>query len=156
LASRPDASGKFTKATLALQVARGLGERVTVRGTAVAQYANRPLLSAEEFALGGNRVGRAFDFNARTGDRGVGAGVELSYRVGEAKDRTGLEVFGFADGGIARDLPSPVTPGATQHLASAGAGARFSLSGTTIAVETAVPLAGARRPRLFASVFRSF
>jgi hemolysin activation/secretion protein len=156
LASRPDASGRFTKATFALQVSRALDDRFTFRGVAIAQYSDRPLLSAEEFSLGGNRVGRAFDFNERTGDRGAGAGAEVSYRVGKANDRTGLEVFGFVDGGVARDLKSSLSVGATHKLASTGAGARFSLAGTTIAVEAGVPLAGGRRTRLFASIFRSF
>ena len=156
LASRQDASGRFTKATAAFQVSRALGERVTLRGTALAQYSDRPLLSAEEFSLGGNRVGRAFDFNDRTGDRGAGLGAELSYRLGKAKNRTGLELFGYADGGVARDLKSSASPVATHRLASTGLGARFSLAGTTIAVETGVPLAGGHHPRLFASIFRSF
>ena len=156
LASRPDASGRFTKAAAAFQVSRALDDRFTLRGTALAQYSDRPLLSAEEFSLGGNRVGRAFDFNERTGDRGAGVGAELSYRVGKANDRTGLELFGYVDGGVARDLKSSVSARATHRLASTGVGARFSLAGMTIAVETGVPLAGEHRPRLFASIFRSF
>ncbi|MFL6765773.1 MAG: hypothetical protein ACJ8FO_11315, partial [Sphingomicrobium sp.] len=117
---------------------------------------DRPLLSAEEFSLGGNRVGRAFDFNERTGDRGAGAGAELSYRVGKADDRTGLQLFGYVDGGVARDLKSTVSPGNTHRLASTGVGARFLLAGTTISLETGVPLSSGRRPRVFVSAFRSF
>jgi len=156
LASRPDASGRFTKAALTFQVSRALGDRLTLHGVAIAQYSDRPLLSAEEFSLGGNRVGRAFDFNERTGDRGAGAGAEVSYRIGKANDRTGFEVFGFADGGVARDLKSSLSAGATHRLASMGAGARFSLAGTTVALEAGAPLSGGRRTRLFASIFRSF
>lgn len=156
LASRPDASGRFTKAAFTLQVSRALGERFTARAVALAQYSDRPLLSAEEFSLGGNRVGRAFEFNARTGDQGAGGGFELSYRAGSAKDRTGLEFFAFADGGVARDLRSSVSPGATANLASTGFGARLSVHGTAVQVETGIPLSGARRPRLFASIYRSF
>jgi hemolysin activation/secretion protein len=156
LASRPDASGRFTKAALTLQTSRSLGERFTIRAIAMAQYSDRPLLSAEEFSLGGNRLGRAFDFNARTGDRGAGGGVEVSYRLGKSGGPTGLELFGFADGGFARDLRSSISPEATRSLASTGLGARFTLAGNTISLEAGAPLSARGRVRLFGSVFRSF
>jgi hemolysin activation/secretion protein len=156
LASRPDASGKFTKASLSFQVSRAVGDRFTLHGTFAGQYSNRPLLSAEEFSLGGNRVGRAFEFNEKTGDEGAGAGAEVAYRLGKAKSQSGVELFGFVDGGIARDLRSAFSAGATHHLASAGFGTRFSIAGTTVSIETGVPLSGGHRARLFVSVFRSF
>jgi hemolysin activation/secretion protein len=156
LASRQDASGKFTKAVLTLQASRALDERVSVRAIAMAQYSDRPLLSAEEFSLGGNRIGRAFDFNDKTGDRGAGGGLEMSYRLGKSNG-SGVELFSFVDGGFARDMKSSKSPGQTHSLASSGFGARFSLAGSTIAVEAGVPLSGGHsKPRLFASIFRSF
>ena len=156
LASRPGASGEFTKATLTIEVARALGNRFTLRGITMAQYSNHPLLSAEQFSLGGNRIGRAFDFNAVTGDQGAGAGAELSYRVSASKDAR-PELFGFADGGIAKDLPSSAAAGQTRSIASVGAGGRITIAGSTIALEGAVPLSGNRHnPHLFASLFRSF
>jgi hemolysin activation/secretion protein len=158
LASRPDASGRFTKAAVTVQLSRPLGERATLRAVGVVQYSDRPLLSAEEFSLGGTRVGRAFDFNAGTGDEGAGAGVELSYRLGkDGKTPSGLELFGFADAGVAKDLRSSLAPANTRSLASVGVGARFTLAHVTMSVETGVPLAGPRHsPRLFVSAFRSF
>jgi hemolysin activation/secretion protein len=156
LASRPDASGRFTKAALSVQAARPLDDRLTLRAVAMAQYADRPLLSAEEFSLGGNRLGRAFDFNAITGDRGAGAGAELGYRVGKENAKLGLELFGFLDAGVARDLKSDLAPDVTHHLASAGIGSRFTLSGTMLALEAGIPLKGHGNPRLFVSAFRSF
>jgi len=153
LASRPDASGKFTKLTATIQASRQLGDRVTLRGTAMAQYSNRPLLSAEEFSLGGNRLGRAYRFNARTGDRGAGAGIELGYRIGKKS----TELFSFADGGVAVDLKSAIAPRQSHSLGSAGAGARFSIAGVTASVEAGVPLNGGHHsPHLFASIFRAF
>jgi hemolysin activation/secretion protein len=159
LASRPDASGRFTKAALTLQASRPFGDRLTLRTIVMAQYSNRPLLSAEEFSLGGNRIGRAFAFNYRTGDRGAGGGLEVSYRLGNPqKDRTGLELFGFGDGGVARDMKSSVAPARSYSLASAGIGTRLTLAGTTISLEAGVPVAGRHdhSPRLFVSAFRAF
>ena len=156
LASRPDASGEFTKVTFTLEVARAVGPRFTLRGVATAQYSNRPLLSAEEFSLGGNRIGRAFDFNAETGDQGAGAGAELSYRLGANKSAR-PELFGFADAGLVRDLHSSIDAGRTHSIASIGGGGRITFAGSTISLEAAVPLTGNRHnPRLFASILRSF
>jgi len=153
LASRADASGKFTKAAATLQASRQLGDRVTLRGIAMAQYSDRPLLSAEEFSLGGNRLGRAYRFNALTADRGAGAGLELGYRIGKAS----TELFGFVDGGVALNLKSSLGPQQSRSLGSAGLGTRFSIAGMTAAVEAGIPLKGEHhRPRLFVSLLRAF
>ena len=160
LASRLDAGGKFTKAALTVQIARPLGSRVTLRALAIAQYSNRPLLSAEEFFLGGNRVGRAFAFNALTGDRGFGAGGEASYRLSDPKkSRAGVELFGFVDGGSAYQVHSAVTPADRRSLASLGAGTRFTIGATAFSLEAGVPVAGkglSKSARLFFSAYRSF
>ena len=160
LSSRRDASGKFTKATLTVQLARPLGSRVTLRGTAIAQYSDRPLLSPEEFSLGGNRIGRAFAFNALTGDRGYGVGSEISYRLSDPKKSGGIEVFAFADGGSAYQAHSSiVTSSERRSLASLGFGSRFSIGGTAFSVEAGVPVARKgldKSVRLFFSTYRAF
>jgi hemolysin activation/secretion protein len=160
LASRQDASGKFTKLAATLQVSRPLSEKLTLRTIVMAQYSDRPLLSAEEFSLGGNRVGRAFSFNALTGDRGAGGGVEVSYRVGASqKNPAGVELFGFADGGFTSEVKSAIASSRARSLASVGPGARFTLARTSVSVEAGVPVAGNNghhSPRLFVSLFRAF
>ena len=125
LASRPFASSKFTKFNADLQIATALSERVVLRVDTSGQYSTKPLLAPEEFAIGGSRIGRAFDFNELTGDHGIGGMAEISYRVGPKS----LELFAFADGGGAfRKRPSPGFP-KEQWLASGGVGARFSALG---------------------------
>src|SRR6202008_3669100 len=71
LASRPRAGAHFTKFNADMQVARPLSYRLQLRLDASAQYSTKSLLAPEEFALGGSRIGRAFDFNEVTGDHGV-------------------------------------------------------------------------------------
>lgn len=156
--SRPDASGKFTKVAASLQVSRPLSEKLTLRTTVMAQYSDRPLLSAEEFSLGGNRVGRAFAFNTLTGDRGAGGGIELAYRLGDPKSRAGVELFGFMDGGFVSEVKSSIVSSRARRLASIGPGARFTLARTSISVEAGIPASGGvhQSPRLFVSLFRSF
>ena len=158
LASRIDASGRFTKASFALQLAKPLSDVLAIRANAVGQFADRPLLSAEQISLGGNKVGRAFKFNELTGDRGLGGGIELSYHLSESKKISGLEFFGFLDAGVVADLKSKSSPARSWSHASAGVGTRFSLAGTMLSIEAAVPRsdAGHHPPRVFLSALRSF
>jgi hemolysin activation/secretion protein len=111
--------------------------------------------------LGGNRIGRAFAFNALTGDRGIGGGAEVSYRLpGAEKGAAGLEVFGFVDGGLAFEAKSAVTTGHRRRsLASVGAGSRFNVAGASFSVEVGVPVAAKgldRSAHLFFSTYRAF
>lgn len=160
LASRPDASGRFTKLSFNVQIARPVSERVTVQAVVAGQYSERPLLSVEEFALGGNRIGRAFDFNEVTGDRGMGGGLELAYRpAGLEKAVSRLELFGFVDGGSAWQAGSPSGLPKRRSLASVGVGSRFSLAGIAFSTELGVPLhlQGEKKSvRGFVSAFKAF
>ncbi len=160
LASRPFASSQFTKFNADVQIATPLSERVAARLDTSAQYSTRPLLAPEEFALGGSRIGRAFDFNDMTGDHGIGMMLEISYRVGDV--RTGpkaLELLAFVDGGgTFRRRPTSGFPD-EQWLASAGVGTRFSMLGLLWAGEIGVPIARSnvdRDVRAFLSVTKLF
>jgi hemolysin activation/secretion protein len=159
-ASRPDASGRFTKAAVNLQVTRPLSDKVNLKTVLSGQYSDRPLLSAEEFALGGTRIGRAFSFNALTGDRGVGGGAEVSYRLSDSKRGvSNVELFGFVDGGMVFEAKSAAATDRRRSLASAGMGARFRLLGTAISAEAGVPLAADgphKSVNLFFSTTKSF
>lgn len=160
LASRPDASGRFTKVAFNVQVARPLSERVTVHVVVAGQYSERPLLSVEEFALGGNRIGRAFDFNEVTGDRGIAGGLELAYRpAGLDKGVSRLELLGFVDGGSAWQAGADSGLPKRRSLASVGVGSRFSLAGIAFSAEAGVPLhlQGEKKSvRGFVSAFKAF
>ncbi|NUS99516.1 MAG: ShlB/FhaC/HecB family hemolysin secretion/activation protein [Sphingomonas sp.] len=155
LGSRPFGSGKFTKFNADVHIATAFSERVFARLDTSAQYSTKALLAPEEYALGGGRIGRAFDFNELTGDHGIGAMAEISYRTGPKS----LELLAFVDGGGAfRKRPSPGFPD-DQWLASAGVGARFSVGGLLWAGEVGVPVARSnvdRGVRAFFSVTKAF
>lgn len=160
LASRPDASGRFTKAAFTLQLSHPLTDRITLQGIVAGQISDRPLLSAEEFALGGNRLGRAFDFNEVAGDRGAAAGLEMAYRLDGLKkivDR--LELFGFVDVGAAGQAGSDSGLPKSRSLASAGVGSRFSMAGISLSAEVGFPLhleGEKKSARGFVSAFKAF
>ena len=160
LASRPFASTKFTKVNASLQIVAQLSDRVRLRFDSAGQLSANSLLAPEEFALGGSRIGRAFDFNEITGDHGVAAMIELGYRPASiAQVVRNLEIFAFVDGGgVFRKRSSP---GLEKELwlAGAGAGARFSAFGILWSSEIGLPLAldGADRGiRAFFSTTKTF
>ena len=156
LASRFDASGHFTKAAFLFQLNHPVSGKVALQAVMAGQYSDRPLLSVEEFALGGNRLGRAFDFNAVTGDRGIGGGLELSYRLGDIKrGPQGIQLFAFADGGAAFEAGNHKS----RSLMSAGVGSRLSLAGIAFAMEAGIPIVSPgknRSVRAFLSAYRAF
>lgn len=160
LASRPDASGHFTKVAFNFQVTHPVSAKLTLQAVAAGQYSDQSLLSVEEFALGGNRIGRAFNFNDVTGDRGFGAGLEMAYRPdGLDKIVNRLELFGFIDGGAASQAGSDSGAPKGRSLLSAGVGSRFSLAGIAFAAELGVPLhlqGEKKSARGFVSAFRAF
>lgn len=159
LASRPDAGGRFSKVAFNLQLAHPLSKRMALNVAVAAQASDRPLLLIEEFALGGNRLGRAYDFNAVTGDRGFGGGVELSYRLPDfRKGPKHVEIFAFADGGVVGQK-GPSHQAGRNGLASIGAGSRLVFGRIAIASELAVPLVSDGRDGSICglvTVFRTF
>ncbi|MGB5485249.1 ShlB/FhaC/HecB family hemolysin secretion/activation protein [Parasphingorhabdus sp.] len=141
ISSRPDAGGKFTKVNVALQLQQPIGTDLKVRLAAAGQVSSRPLLSIEEFALGGNSIGRAYDFNALTGDHGFGGSLELAYMLG---DQFGglkqVELFSYVDGGMVFQSGDGNGPGPDQSLTSAGGGARFTLDRFRVSAEAGIPI----------------
>ena len=118
------------------------------------------MLSAEEFALGGSRIGRAFDFNAVTGSSGIGGALELSYRLAESEGRIASPwLFAFVDGGAAFTPKTADSARRRRGLASAGVGTRFSVSSMAFSLEAGVPIVARgqdKSVRLFFSTYRSF
>ncbi len=160
LASRPDAGGKFTKVSFTVQASQQLDPRFTLRAFAAGQLSSAPLLSIEEFALGGSQVGRAFDFNELTGDHGFGGSLEIGFRPGEHfAPFQHVEFFTFIDGGAAFQHGYPAGIARNRALASMGGGARFMLGGIYVNAEAGVPVEtthGENAFRAFVSASKAF
>lgn len=157
--SRPFADPQFTKLNASVQLSSVLARGISLRGDLSAQYSFDPLFASEEFAIGGNRIGRAFDFNEATGDSGISAMLELGYRLKRpAAVITNPEIFAYLDGGVTSRRRSSVGLRGSDGIASVGAGGRFSVVGTHLAAEVGLPIAssGNKDVRLFMSASRSF
>lgn len=161
LASRFDADGQFTAATIWADWTSRRHGGFSLNIAALGQLADGPLLLTEELGLGGSRFLRAYDYSERSGDQGIMGSVEARYDIDGliARDR-GVQAYAFADGGRVTNLGRGSGGGS---LASAGGGIRAGiLPFTSAGVEIAVPLTGARydsgnsHPRIRFSITRRF
>jgi hemolysin activation/secretion protein len=104
------------------------------------QRADRPLGSGEEFAVGGARIGRAFDAAEISGDNGYGGTFELRRTfIMDAGPFADVQLYGFYDIGSVSDLDRiRVRP---RSLSSGGFGGRFTIDGgISGGLEWAIPV----------------
>ncbi len=143
LKSRVGAKGVFNKLVFDYERTRIFTPSVSLALGVGGQWANTPLLSSEQYALGGRRYGRAYEPAELVGERALAFRVEPRY-AGAIKSPgfRSYQVFGFYDIGKVWRLGSP-TPGvpSSQSLASAGVGMRLFLQKNIAAsLEAAFPL----------------
>jgi len=168
LKSRAGADGVFNKLTFDYERSQFVGSNFSFTVGAGGQWANTPLLSSEQYALGGRRFGRAYEPAEVVGERALAFRVEPRF-VGAATSMPGLrswQMYGFYDIGKVWKVGS-VSPGTpdSQSLASAGLGLRlFFEKNVVAALEAAWPLtksiasyqSGGKDPRLLGSLLVRF
>jgi hemolysin activation/secretion protein len=144
LKSRAGAKGVFNKLTFDYERSQFVGSNFSFIVGVGGQWANTPLLSSEQYALGGRRFGRAYEPAELVGERALALRIEPRY-AGAAAGMPWLrswQLFGFYDIGKVWKVGS-VTPGtpASQSLASAGLGLRVFLEKNLVtSIEAAWPL----------------
>ena len=121
-------------------VAKGFSGAAVAFGFA-GQWSDEPLLSPEQFALGGRRFGRAYEPAELVGDHGWAVRIEPSYIGRGAGGLSAYQLYAFYDGGEVRDNESAPSADARRSLASAGFGTRLDLGRhVSAALEAAWPL----------------
>ncbi len=140
LRSRPEGNPDATVLAGEMGWQFALGEGFGLGFTGAGQYALRPVLSDEEFRLGGDRFGRGYNASEISGDHGLGSMVELTY--GGTTGWGFLEEYQFylfADYGAAWN--QDVGDGGVEALGSTGIGVRAKpLDGLFLTLELARPL----------------
>lgn len=139
LASRDDASGRFTKLELWLEYRRYFGKRFSLQLQSEAQVASRPLLSSEETGLGGRNFLRGYDYREYSGDKGIAGSAELRFDLEKLpKPVSDVQLYTYVDGGSVGNYHGGRGGGS---LASAGGGARIWFGRTVeLGLELGVPL----------------
>ncbi len=106
------------------------------------QYALDPLVASEEFSLGGELIGSAYDPAEIAGDSGIGARLELRYQDILTSDFLPFyQIYAFYDGGKVWNRGALPSENAHESLTSAGIGSRMALPyGLSGNLEIAKPL----------------
>lgn len=143
LKSRAGAKGVFNKLTFDYERTQPLASNLALTLGLSGQWANTPLLSSEQYAVGGRRFGRAYEPAELVGERGLAFRAEPRYSG--SSDFAGFrswQLFAFYDIGKVWTVGCTCvgTP-SSQSLASAGLGTRLFLPRNVVAaVEIAWPL----------------
>jgi hemolysin activation/secretion protein len=143
LKSVQGASGIFTKVSFDYERSQFLAPNFDFTFGLGGQWADTPLLSSEQYALGGRRFGRAYEPAELVGERALAFRIEPRYHGSPGVlGFSSYQLFGFYDIGQVRKAGN-VAAGTSdaQSLASAGFGTRLFLNRNVLAVlEVAWPL----------------
>ncbi len=123
--SRANGRSDFFKATASALRLQPLAAAFSASLAVQAQWSADPLLSSEQFAVGGAQFGRGFNPSGITGDSGAAARFELQYQLPLSGPKFGgLTVFASTDGGTVQRNQRGLEP---RHntLVSAGGGLRY-------------------------------
>ncbi len=137
--SRARGRSDFTKLDASLNRLQQITQSWQIFANFSGQFTNDPLLSTEEFGVGGQSFGRAYDPSELLGDRGIAAAVELRYGTLPPVLGAYFVPFAFYDIGSVWNID----PGARnqESAASAGVGARiWHPSGVSGSLGLAMPL----------------
>ena len=130
-ASRATGRPDFTKFNVYAAGLQALFPRWSLLVAANGQYAYTDLLSPEEFGVGGEQFGRAYDASEIVGDSGVAGKAELRFNFSAPVNGLWNEftLYGFYDGGKvwqrnaeAKGLQN------SESITSTGVGLRFNVS----------------------------
>lgn len=162
--SRFDGDPQFTKVSGDLSHSQSIYGGLSAQVSAIGQKSANSLLASEEFAVGGSRFGRAYDFAEVTGEDGVAGSLEIRYGVEDAFGLIEfLQVYGSYDIGAVWNRNATGT--FRRHsLSSAALGVRVNLPRSIfLSFEAAKPLTrqvessgGNTDPRYFFSLSVGF
>ena len=141
--SRTDGEHEFTKLGASVSRVQDITDSVSLFGLVNGQVSNDPLLTSEQFGVGGASVGRAFDGAELLGDHGFSGVIELRYRgipEGESIVQS-YEPYIFYDGGTVWLKNPGAGEEKRESLTSTGVGTRFNLVGDySGSMELSLPL----------------
>lgn len=161
--SRANVPAAFQKLTYYGARLQSLAPKWSLLGAVSGQQGLTDLLAPEQYAFGGEQMGRGYDAADLIADSGVGLKFELRYNDQGSGRLRDYMAYGFYDiGSITRRTPQPGEL-KSQSAASTGFGLRFNMhSNVSGFLEVGVPLTktvaaeGNKSARLFAGVQTSF
>ncbi|MGQ2979307.1 MAG: ShlB/FhaC/HecB family hemolysin secretion/activation protein, partial [Polaromonas sp.] len=108
LKSRAGAKGVFNKLSFDYERAQFFSASTSLAFGVAGQWANTPLLSSEQYALGGRRYGRAYEPAELVGERALALRIEPRYAgILETPGFRSYQTFGFYDIGKVWRIGAP-------------------------------------------------
>ncbi|WP_019209989.1 ShlB/FhaC/HecB family hemolysin secretion/activation protein [Yersinia massiliensis] len=143
--SRENGKTNFTKLQIDIQRLQNLDPITSGLGLYIATSAqtafNDPLLTPEQFGIGGSQFGRGYDPSEIAGDSGIAGKTELQYSKQHVIQEKTIPVQYYSFWDIGKVWNNKPRYEVTQSLASVGAGARINiLTDSYITGEVAFPL----------------
>ncbi|MEQ1813445.1 MAG: ShlB/FhaC/HecB family hemolysin secretion/activation protein, partial [Candidatus Nitrotoga sp.] len=127
--SRIDGEHDFTKINFDFTRLQPLPNHFSILTSLTGQYAFDPLLSAEEFSLGGVGFGQAYDPSELAGDHGAAAKIELRWaNAVEEPWLQNYQLYTYYDVGSIWQKDPPAAVVKQKSLASAGVGVRVNIN----------------------------
>jgi hemolysin activation/secretion protein len=162
--TRANGDPQFTKLEANMSRLQALSNEWSVLTAFEGQISNNPLLSSEEFGVGGRTFGRGYDSSELVGDDGFAAKVEIQWNPNsEVNWADDVELFGFYDFGKIWNQEETVASIKNRSLASAGLGLRADFTDVfsgefTVAqpLTKNVDVYGDENPRFFFSLGADF
>jgi hemolysin activation/secretion protein len=115
----------FTKLTADVQRLQRITPEVNLFVAATGQWASAPLLSSEEFGVGGASFGRGYDSSEIIGDEGVAGKVEVQWNTPYNTDIfNNYQLFGFFDAGRTWNKDATTSSQKKDVITSTGFGIR--------------------------------
>lgn len=142
--SRADAAPEFTKFEATVSRDQLISNtNFSLFGAITGQFSENSLYASEEFGVGGEAFGSAYDSSEITGDSGAAARLESRYTLYPEKanwvDRT--QFYGFYDVGLTVDADPAAGQKSRRTLSSAGVGLRLATRDDfNLALEVAQPI----------------
>jgi hemolysin activation/secretion protein len=139
--SRVNGKSNFTLISGELTRIQNLHQGVSLAIFMSGQYAFDPLLSSQQFGLGGRRFGRGYEPSELTGDNGIGVSIEPRIDLPLNIPKTKVQAYAYYDLGRVWTKTPLVGQLTSQNLSSAGVGLRARIGPhISASIELAKPL----------------
>ena len=126
LPSRDDASANFSVLNVAFTRYQKLSDAWSLKIATAGQWTSTPLLTSQQFYVGGTAFGRGYDTGEVGGDKGIAGSLELRFnQVITHNFLKGYQLYGFIDRGVVWNTDDDIND---LTLTSVGGGVRLYLS----------------------------
>ncbi len=162
--TRANGNPKYSKAELQVQRMQRISPKVNLLIAGQGQLSATPLLSSEEFGVGGINIGRGYDSSEIVGDDGISGKIELQWNEPKkVKYLDNYQLFGFFDTGRVWNQDATTSANKRNSLSSVGFGVNADITeraranlGVSLPLTRDVDTRNDRSPRYYFNITQKF